>query len=324
MRRRSLATILIGIIVAVGFVAYWIRVHTLAAARKDTVDRDFVATIQKTEDPYEFEISIKKTNKHVDKKIGGFAVVADLALRDSKGRVFPAEDDVNLSYAVEIGETFGIIMPPYMDSLTSKVRLIRRDLPLGDYIIQPRIRILEDGKDRLRGTLYCDGGTVAVPAGNSVKVKVQPPWMVKPLEDANDVIDPDFAATIAPTSMPNVFLIEVKRVNKNSDKAINSHHEVFVDFDLVDEKGRLYKGDFQIRTFAKEVSDDFAPNDASPYPTSRKGKVRLITTSLSTGTYTIKPSVRVVEEGKDRVENPRAEAGSVKVPAANSVKVTIP
>lgn len=139
----------------------------------------------------------------------------------------------------------------------------------------------------------------------------------------NDVVDPSFMATITSTNETNIFLVEVKRVNHAVDKTINSHHEVFVDFELVDENNRSYKGDFQIKTFSEKVGDDFSPNDIYPYPSSRKGRVKLVTTNLSPGTYIIKPNVRIVEEGKDRVGNLRAEAGSVAVPAGNSIKVTI-
>ncbi|OFX14431.1 MAG: hypothetical protein A2Z18_07930 [Armatimonadetes bacterium RBG_16_58_9] len=291
------------------------RKRWTARERPDVVDRDFTALITKTDNPYVFGIEIKKVNPKANKKIGGLGgCVVDLVLRDSSGRVVSAD-------VIEITDVLGSLKPP-VDSLKGKVRLIR-GLPLGTYVVQPRVRIQEVGKDAVRGHLYADGGTVAVPAGNSVKVRVKEPWLVKPVRDPKDVIDRDFMATIAPTKTPYVYEVEVKRVNDKVDKSINNHSEVFVDLELVNSKGMTIAGDFCIQTFAEYVGDGFGPEDEKPYLTGKKGRVRLVTSGLPAGKYVVKPVVRIPEEGKDRLLNPRADQGSVAVPAGNSIQVEI-
>jgi len=142
--------------------------------RKDVVDRDFVATIRKTKEPYVFEINVRKVYKTVEKDIGSFPVMADLALRDNSGKVFSGqsrETPETPIYAREVGEVFDALRPYGARSLTGKVRLLADDLPPGKYVVQPRVRVHEGGKDLVRGPY--DSGTVAVPAGNSVEVEIR-------------------------------------------------------------------------------------------------------------------------------------------------------
>ncbi len=130
-------------------------------------------------------------------------------------------------------------------------------------------------------------------------------------------------ATIAPTKTSFVYEVEVKRVNSSVDKTISSHNEIFVDLLLHDSKGRVLPTDFCIQTFAENVGDGFSPRDDDPFWTSKKGSVRLVTGGIPTGVYRVSPVVRICEEGKDQLINPRADPGSVAVPASNSVTVEI-
>jgi len=292
-----------------------------ASSRTDIVDRDFAAFIAKTDDPFAFWIEIRKVNPKADKKIGGLCCVVDLALRDSSGKRYAADYGEGRKHGREVTEVFEWPKPS-ADFVKGKVRLLRGALPPGSYTVEPRMRIVEAGEDRVSGP-YADMGSVAVPAGNSVKVRLSEHWLVKPVRDPGDVADRDFVATIGSTKTPYVYSIEVKRVNNKVDKSINPYSEVFADLELVDSRGRTIAGDFGIQTFAEYVGDGFQGGDLTPPLTYVKGRVRLLTSGLSAGTYRVRPVVRIPEDGKDALSNPRADFGTVAVPAGNSVTVVI-
>ncbi|OFX14432.1 MAG: hypothetical protein A2Z18_07935 [Armatimonadetes bacterium RBG_16_58_9] len=124
-------------------------------------DRDFVAKIRKTKDPYVFEISIEKVNKNPNAGISGFPATVDLILKDSSGKVFASKNWEKQQYAKEIGDAFSTARPVSVEPLTGKVRLVKNDLPPGKYTVQPRVRI------RQVWTI------TDYPAGNSVQVEIR-------------------------------------------------------------------------------------------------------------------------------------------------------
>lgn len=144
----------------------------LEEGRKDIIDRDFVATISKTEKPIVFTVSVKRVNRNVDKKIGSFALVVDFVLRDRRGKVFAAKPGNWPKYAEGIGPAFEKMRPFPVDSFSGTVKLIPKDLSPGKYQVEPYVRINEIGKDALRGP-YTDGGSVAVPAGNKITLEIK-------------------------------------------------------------------------------------------------------------------------------------------------------
>lgn len=133
--------------------------------RADVVDRDFTALIAKTSDPYVFAVEIKKTNPKANKKIGGLACAVELSVTDAYGKAFNTTSE-------EITQVFGALRSTPVDCLKGNIRLMKSGLPAGTYTVRPRVRIQEVGKDKLTGP-HPDGGTVAIPAANSVQVVVR-------------------------------------------------------------------------------------------------------------------------------------------------------
>lgn len=139
----------------------------------DVVDHDFAVTIRKTSEPYVFEVEVKKVNPKADKKIGGPGGVVDLVLEDGSGKVFAADKPwEGPKYARELTKVFEWPRSSAVASMKGKVQLIRGSLPAGKYKVEPRARFAEVGKDRLHGP-YPDGGTVAIPAANSVEIQIK-------------------------------------------------------------------------------------------------------------------------------------------------------
>lgn len=139
----------------------------------DVIDHDFVAHISKTSDPYVFEVTINKVNSKVDKQIAGLGGMVDLTLTNSSGKKFTTDqpwDDAK--YAKEVTEVFEWPRKTNVTSLTGKVKLIKNNLPPGNYAVEPRARFSESGKDRLSGPCP-DGGTVSIPAGNSLTITIK-------------------------------------------------------------------------------------------------------------------------------------------------------
>ncbi|MCX6343901.1 MAG: hypothetical protein NT018_02360 [Armatimonadetes bacterium] len=144
--------------------------NVAAKQPSDVIDRDFVAHISKTSDPYVFEVTIKKVNSKVDKQISGLGGMVDLTLTNSSGKKFATDQPWDgAKYAKEVTEVFEWPRKANVTSLTGKVKLIKTNLPPGTYTIEPRARFSESGKDRLSGPCP-DGGTVSIPAGNSVEI----------------------------------------------------------------------------------------------------------------------------------------------------------
>lgn len=144
-----------------------------AKLSSDVVDHDFVAIISNTNDPYIFGVEVKKVNSKGDKQIGALGGMVDLALTDRSGKKFTTDQPWDVAkYAEEVTEVFEWPRKTSVTSLKGKVKLIKTNLPPGTYTVEPRARFAESGKDRLSGPCS-DGGSVAIPAGNSVKVTVK-------------------------------------------------------------------------------------------------------------------------------------------------------
>ena len=139
---------------------------------KDIIDKDFVATISATKTPLIFRIHIKCVNPKVDKKISSRErIFVDLTLKDNKGKVYTGEL-LRQTYAEEINYEFDPTdKVPEVSIHTGRVRLIKKGLPPGRYTIEPKVRIVESGKDAVHGQ-YMDMGSVAVPADNSMIVTI--------------------------------------------------------------------------------------------------------------------------------------------------------
>jgi len=139
-----------------------------------------------------------------------------------------------------------------------------------------------------------------------------------------DVIDPDFVATIRETKQPHVFEISIRKVNKNTDKSIGSF-PVIADLTLKNSSGRVFSGDSQekreTQVYAREVSEVFDML-RQPGSESLTGRVRLLTGGLPAGKYVVEPRVRIQEIGKGALGGPYA-GGTVAVPAGNAVETTI-
>lgn len=142
-------------------------------AAKDTVDKDFVADIVITKDKNVFRINIKRVNSSVDKVISNHeAVFADLELKDSKGKPHTGKV-LEKTYAEDVNYEFDPTdATPELPNKSGRVRLLTKKLKPGTYEVIPKVRIVEKGKDAVYGP-YSDMGSIAVPAGNSIKVNIK-------------------------------------------------------------------------------------------------------------------------------------------------------
>lgn len=139
---------------------------------KDTVDNDFSVIVTNTKDSSIFNVELRKENLKVDKRIGSFAVLIDFILTDSKGHVYRAKDGETEKYAKSIDRSFEVLGEKKCP-IKGPVKLIKKGLKPGKYTMQATARIWEVGKDALRGHLYTDRGSVAVPAGNKITVEIK-------------------------------------------------------------------------------------------------------------------------------------------------------
>jgi hypothetical protein len=147
--------------------------NTHANRQVDVVDRDFVATISATNTPLVLDVKIQKVSKEAKKQIDAWPPVVDFVLKDSNGKVYKPDYKAMPTYTEGVDATFGDIRKSGpADSISGKVRLRTTDLKAGSYTVTPQVRIQETGEGALSGP-YNDGGTVAVPAGNSLKVNIQ-------------------------------------------------------------------------------------------------------------------------------------------------------
>lgn len=146
--------------------------HVIPAAKpKDVVDNDFIATIATTKEPLVFLVKVKLVNTKVDKKIHRAPGFVDLELRSrDSGRVYKGPT-LTPTYSEEVEPIFHSTKRSAPNRLSSRVRLFKEKLPRGSYEVRPVVRIVEIGKDALHGP-YTDSGSVAVPAGNFVKVSL--------------------------------------------------------------------------------------------------------------------------------------------------------
>jgi len=168
MRRRF---IVIGIITAVAVsVAYIIGFRTIAA-REDVLDRDFVAMIHPTKTRLTFVVEVRKVSEYTRKQISVRPIYVDLTVEDSSGHVLTEGIGLRRYIGSVSGNAVGSRKRP-SESVTVMVGLATDELKPGLYEVEPRVRIIETGEDRLRGP-YGDGGSVAVPSGNSVKVEIR-------------------------------------------------------------------------------------------------------------------------------------------------------
>ncbi|MGB9620387.1 MAG: hypothetical protein ACPL7K_08240 [Armatimonadota bacterium] len=135
--------------------------HRVTRQGDVVVDRDFVARIQKTNEPYVFEVSVEKVSKNPKAAISGFPAVVDLTLKDASGKVFADKNPDKPQYAKEIGDAFSTARDNSGQRLTGEVRLFRDDLRPGTYTVRPRVRI------RQPWTI------TEYPAANSVQVVIR-------------------------------------------------------------------------------------------------------------------------------------------------------
>jgi len=137
----------------------------------DPPDKDFAATISSTKHPLVFRITVKLVNPKADKGIGPAPAFVDVVLESTNGAVF-AGKPLTQTYVEEVDWAFSSEdRKPGLKTLSGRVRLLKSKLPKGQYTLRPVVRVVETGKDALHGP-HTDFGSVAVPAGNSVKVTV--------------------------------------------------------------------------------------------------------------------------------------------------------
>lgn len=166
---RMLASV---VLVIISMVAVGCGKDATKTQQTDVLDPDFVATISPTNTPMLFNIEIRKVNPKVDKSIGSFPVIVDFSLTDSSGKVYEADLSEQGKYAKEVGNVFDAIRQSETTYLKGRVQLVKQNSTPGVYKVAPRMRIIEIGKDAKRGP-YPDGGTVAIKAGNSIKVTIK-------------------------------------------------------------------------------------------------------------------------------------------------------
>jgi len=147
------------------------RRRELARVRPDVTDPDFLATICSTKNTLVFKVQVRKVNPKADKQFVKFDMPVGLKLTDKNGKVY-ALPRGGCRYSEEVDDPFTSKDPPVLDSIDRLSRVIRDNLPPGVYQVTPLVRIHETGKHRLRGP-YADGGTVAVPAANSLKITLK-------------------------------------------------------------------------------------------------------------------------------------------------------
>jgi hypothetical protein len=133
-------------------------------------------------------------------------------------------------------------------------------------------------------------------------------------------VDHDFMADIYTTSDPEIVKIRVRKINPNVDKLI-SFVPVQVDVVFKDSHGKVYSGPVGIPTYAKAIDLTFGLRNVDSR--NIEGRVRLVKAYLPPGTYTVTPKVRIVESGKDMITGPYRDGGSVAVPSANSLRITV-
>lgn len=135
--------------------------HRVARQGDVIVDKDFVAKIRKTKEPYVFEVSVEKASKNPKAAISGLPAVVDLTLKDDSGRVFAAANWEQPQYAKEIGDTFSTARHDGAERLVGRVRLVKDGIPPGTYTVQPRVRIRQPWT------------VTEYPAANSVQVVIR-------------------------------------------------------------------------------------------------------------------------------------------------------
>ncbi|MEN6370440.1 MAG: hypothetical protein ABFD64_00345 [Armatimonadota bacterium] len=170
MRRYLILAVAIVVVVAVvGNHAF--KRWSYIRATTDVTDRDFIATISTTDTPLVVDVEVSKVNPVARKQIKGIPKVFDLSFKSKSGHVYGGKYTGQIQYASLVsGKPFIFGKPS--DSLRYRLRIITTNLKPGTYKVSPYVRITESGDDALSGP-YADGGTVAVPAGNSIKVTIK-------------------------------------------------------------------------------------------------------------------------------------------------------
>lgn len=129
----------------------------------DVIDRDFAATIAPTSDPLAFVITVKKVNLKSRKEIVEGGNQFGLTIKNATGGILSEPD----SYKQKLTR-----VSQSTKSILCRVRVFPQGLPSGLYTIEPKVRILETGKDALSGP-YSDGGSVAIPAHNTLTITIK-------------------------------------------------------------------------------------------------------------------------------------------------------
>jgi len=139
----------------------------------------------------------------------------------------------------------------------------------------------------------------------------------KPSSGFQDVVDRDFAATIAPTKDPMTFTVKVEKVNPKPRKEL-IEQMTWMNCTIKNAAGQVIS-----RSMSGYVQNLGRVSSGGEYTTSLVARFRIIPGKLSPGSYVIEPKVRAVESGKDQLSSMLQDGGSVAIPASNSLTITL-
>lgn len=160
--RHALSLVVIAVVCSVFLGCARLPAPQRAVQQGDVIaDKDFVARIRTTKEPYVFEVSVERVSGNPEAAIGGLPATVDLVLKDGTGKVYAARNWEEPQYAEEIGVLFSTARHDHSERLAGKFRLVKDSIPPGKYTVQPRVRI----RQPLTVTDY--------PAANSVQVVIR-------------------------------------------------------------------------------------------------------------------------------------------------------
>lgn len=133
----------------------------------DVIDNDFLATITPTNDPTTFVVKVEKINPKPQKELIEQMTWINITIKTVAGTVISKSLSgyiQNLGRVSSGGE--------YTTSLVAKFHIVQGKLSPGSYILEPKVRAVESGKDALSSMLQ-DGGSVAIPAHNTLTITIK-------------------------------------------------------------------------------------------------------------------------------------------------------
>lgn len=134
------------------------------------IDKDFSASIATTDKLMVFVIKVEKVNPKVRKLIEPEGMTSGVIIKNEQGNL--VVDTLGRCNNTAVWIKDAVITQPNQTTAIKRFRLQPMSLPPGTYILEPDVRILEYGEDAVH-SMIPDGGTVGVPARNSVRFTVK-------------------------------------------------------------------------------------------------------------------------------------------------------